>query len=74
MTIEDYKITSGLSYSDIGNALHMSKTTINKAVKMPWRTSWETFSMIANYVEMPEEEAKEQWKKENIEYQTKRFS
>lgn len=73
MTLEDYKIKSGLSYTDLQKKTGLCRTTLNKAVTKPWRTKIETFLMIANIVNMPEEAAEKEWKISKREFNLEKY-
>lgn len=79
-TIEDYKNETGLSYAKIEEQLRAEhggrrcRTTIHKAIRMPWRTKWPTFIIIAGIVGMPEKEARQQWLESKREFNEKKYS
>lgn len=75
-----YKMTSGLSFEDISEQLHLRygfdkncKSTSFKAIKTPERTQMETFLNVAEIVNMPRDEALKQWREAKINYYSDKY-
>jgi len=61
MKLIDYKLESGLSFTDIAKATGFHRTSIFQFIKHPEVTGISTVLKIAAVIGMPEEEAKTQW-------------
>jgi len=69
MKLSELKKSRNMSYTKIGKALNMERSTIFRIVNSPWRTCLESFLKVASFFELPEHEAKKEWLKSKTEFQ-----
>ena len=63
---KEYKINAGMSYSDIGNRMGVSRETAKKYILTPGNFSLLKMISVGLVIGMPAEIVRSEWKKERI--------
>jgi len=69
MKLSELKKSRNISYTKIGKALNMERSTVFRIVNSPWRTCLESYLKVSKFFGLSEMEARQEWLDSKTEFQ-----